>query len=205
MVTPVFKDLGGQTVDYPISKIVPIGENILGTGDVSIQLMNASGTWGNQYFWYTENMGFTPGWYDGSFSPADETLPAGQAIMVSCDPEDVQFLVLGEVELEEASIEVENGWEMFGNNTPVTIHLDDIEPTGENILGTGDIAIQFMNASGTWGNQYFWYTENMGLTPGWYDGSFSPADETLDAGQAIMLSCDAADTSFTMPSPLDAD
>ena len=94
---------------------------------------------------------------------------------------------------------------MFGNASPATVHLSEIVPTGD-VGGYGDISIQLMNADGSWGSQYIYYTTaGWGVPNGWYDEDEQLADVALAAGNAFMLSCDNSDVSFTIPAPIVAE
>ena len=204
MFTPTFKTMTANATGYSLSDIVPVGDGVEGTGDIQISIMGANGKWIGEYFWFTmDGYGLEDGWYTIGEDPANVALAPGHALVVSCSNDDVQFKVFGEVVLTDAALSVNQGYTIFGNASPSTVHISEIVPKG-NVEGTGDIMIQFMSAQGKWTGEYFWFTEDgYGLEDGWYTSSDEPADETLLPGASFVLSCDNAGVTFTVPAPID--
>ena len=188
LLTATFDDVGGSGVG--IQNIVPSGD-IGGWGDVSIQLVDASGNWGNQYFYWTEeNSGMDDGWYDGDMALADISLGSGDGFMIASD-NDAIITFSGEVNFSELTPSIVAGYTLLGNAKPVNVDIQDIVPQGENIGGWGDVSIQFVDSEGNWGKQYFYWTEeNSGMDDGWYDGDMALAEDTLTPADGFMVSSD---------------
>ena len=205
MITPTFQNVDGS--EYKLQDIVVVGDNVTGDGDVVIQIMSDQGEWIGEYDWFTvDGWGSEKdGWYSaGDEEDADVTLKSGQAILVSCDNEDVSFQVSGQV-ADGSRNAVFVGYTMSGNSSPVEIDLQDLIPQGENITGDGDIVIQVMSAQGEWIGEFDWFTvDGWGSEKdGWYTaGDEEYADLKLPPGASVLVSCDNEGVEFTVPSPL---
>ena len=201
MFTPAFE---GISATYNLQEIVPSGDGLGGWGDVAVQVMNADGSWGGFYqYWTEDNSGVETGWYDSEMNKADVTISPAIGVMVQIDSDDVQLTTAGTVSSSDIEVSLPVGYTMLGNGTPVNVNVQDIVPFGDGLGGWGDVAIQFMNADGSWGGFYqYWTEDNSGVEDGWYDGSMNKATDTLTPGLAVMLQCDSDDVKVTIPSAL---
>ena len=189
MRTATFKAINGN---YKISDIKVTGA--VGAGSDVIQKINADGSWGDMYYYYTlDGSGWLEdGWYlsDGATPVSDEdVIRLGEAFMVTSSA-GFTFTFAGQVTDTNPEIDIPAGFSMVGNPTPVTVKISQIVVTGAD--GAGSDVIQKINADGTWGDMYYYYTlDGSGwLDDGWYlsDGATPVSDtDVLEAGESIMF------------------
>ena len=189
MRTSTFKALNGS---YKISDIKVTGAE--GAGSDSIQKINADGSWGDMYYYYTlDGSGWLEdGWYlEDGVTPVSDTdvIGVGEAFMVT-SASNISFTFAGEVMNTNPEVDVPAGFSMVGNPTPVTVKISQITVTGAD--GAGSDSIQKINADGSWGDMYYYYTlDGSGwLEDGWYleDGATPVSDtDVLEAGESIMF------------------
>jgi len=202
MRTSTFKAISGN---YKISDIGV--EGATGAGGEMGQLINADGTWGNSYFYLTEEEAFvTTGWYKdmlGDEAVTDEdVLTVGQAFIFTSDS-DITFTYAGQV-IPQPTYNVPAGSSIVGNPSPVQVKVSEI--TVEGATGAGGEMGQLINMDGTWGNSYFYLTEEEAfVTTGWYKdmlGDEAVTDEdVLDPADAMIFTSDS-DLTFTFPAVL---
>ena len=203
MRTSTFKALNGK---YKISDIQV--KNAEGAGGDTIQVINTDGSWGNLYYYYTmEGSGWLEdGWYqsDGATPVTDEdAIDVGEAFIVTAATS-LSFTFAGQVVEGKPEIPVPVGYSIIGNPTPVTVKLNDIAVS--NATGAGGDTAQKINADGSWGDLYYYYTmDGSGwLEDGWYesDGATPVSDDAvLAAGESMIFSSDAGMT-LTFPKAL---
>ena len=202
MRTPSFKAVTGDV------KISDIGvEGALGAGGEYGYMVNEDGTWGNAYFYLTEDEAFVPtGWYKDMVGEEavtdDDVLKVGQAFFFAADS-DVVFTYSGEV-IKQPVVPMAAGFAMVGNPTPVTVKISEIAVEGA--LGAGGEYGYVVNPEGTWGTSYFYLTEDEAFVPtGWYKdmvGEEAVTDEdVLVAADALFFAADS-DIEFTFPACL---
>lgn len=201
MTGVTFLPVTGNGVD--IQSIIPAGDNI-DTGDVNIQTLNAFGQTDDMYTYYGEGEyddDSVAGWYtdDGlasvSFAP-------GQGLWVAAPDKDTTITCAGTVGRDDVVIKLQNGFTATANMMPVTLPIEDVIPSGDNI-NTGDVNIQTLNAFGQTEDMYTYYGEDEyddGSVAGWYtdDGlasvSFAP-------GQGLWVAAPDETTKLYFPAP----
>ncbi len=196
MRTAMFKAMSG---DYKISDIKVDGA-VGGGGDYA-QKINADGTWGGQYFYFiVDGMGVTKdGWYKDEFGEEvvsdTDALVIGEALMMTAES-DFTVTYCGEVIKGVPSVSVPQGASMVGNPTPINTKISDINVS--DAVGGGGDYIQKINADGTWGDQYFYFTvDGMGVAKdGWYKDEFGEEavgdGDMLKAGESVMFTAESA-------------
>ncbi len=202
MRTATFKAISG---DYKISDIKV--EGAAGAGNEYGSLINEDGTWGNTYYYLTEDEVLVPdGWYKdmtGDEPVTDEdVLAVGQAFIFTSDS-DITFTYAGQV-ITQPSYSVPAGSSIVGNPTPVTMKISDI--TVEGAAGAGNEYGSMINEDGTWGNTYYYLTEDEVLVPnGWYKdmtGDEPVTDADVLAPSDSMIFTSDSDLTFTFPAVL---
>jgi len=189
MRTSTFLAINGS---YKISDIKVSGAE--GAGADGIQKINADGSWGDLYYYYTmDGSGWLEdGWYlsDGVTPVSDsDIIDVGEAFMVTSSS-GMSFTFAGQVADTNPEVNVPAGFSMVGNPTPVTVKISQISVTGAD--GAGADGIQKINADGSWGDLYYYYTlDGSGwLEDGWYlsDGATPVSDDdVLAAGESVMF------------------
>ena len=189
MRASTFKAINGS---YKISDIKVAGAE--GAGSDFIQKINADGSWGDLYYYYTMSGSgwLDDGWYlsDGATPVSDtDIIGIGEAFMVTSSS-GMTFTFAGQVLDTNPEIDVPAGFSMIGNPTPVTVKLSQIAVTGAD--GAGSDFIQKINADGSWGDLYYYYTMSGSgwLDDGWYlsDGATPVSDaDVLEAGESVIF------------------
>ncbi len=202
MTGATFLPVTGSGVD--IQSIIPAGDNI-NSGDVNIQTLNAFGQTVDTYIYYGEGEfddGAAAGWYtdDGL---ADVSFAPGQGLWVAAPNGDTTITYSGTVGKADVSVELfQGGSTATANMMPVSISIQDIIPTGDNI-DSGDVNVQTLNAFGQTVDTYIYYGEGEfddGAAAGWYtdDGL---ANVTFDPGQGLWVAAPDAPTTLQFPAP----
>lgn len=196
MRTSTFKAINGS---YKISDIKVTGA--VGAGSDTIQKINADGSWGDLYYYFTlDGSGWLEdGWYlsDGATPVSDtDVIGVGEAFIVTAGS-DFSFTFSGEVIPGQPTVEVDVGYSIIGNPTPVPVKLSDIAVSG--IVGAGGDTAQKINADGSWGELYYYFTmEGSGwLEDGWYlsDGATPVSDtDKLEAGESMIFNTQSGAT-----------
>ena len=194
-VIPTFKAVNGGSVHIQDIKIA----NATDWAD-NIQVLDEGGATVAAYLYATkEQSGFeTDGWIseDGG-SLADVTFAPGQSILIdTATPAKVTFA--GAVSTEDTVVETVPGFNFVGNNTPVSVNIQDF-----TIVGATDWTdnIQVLDEGGATVAAYLYATkEQSGFeADGWIseDGG-SLADVDFGAGQGILIDT-AATATVTIP------
>lgn len=202
MRAATFKAISG---DYKISDIGV--EGAAGAGAEYGYLINEDGSWGNVYFFLTEDEAFVPtGWYKdmGGDEPVtdEDVLKVGQAFLFASDS-DITFTYAGQV-IESPTYDVPAGYSIIGNPTPVNVKVGDIAVEGA--AGAGAEYGYLINPDGSWGNSYFYLTEDESFVPtGWYKdmGGDEPVtdEDVLTPSDSVIFNSDS-DLTFTFPAVL---
>ena len=203
MYTSCFKALDG---DYKIGDIKVEGAN--GMGGDTAQLVETDGSWGQMYYYLTDDGSFVPdGWYKDMFGGEPVTdadlLTTGQSLFLTMDS-DTTMTVAGQVLKGQPTVDAAAGFSMVGNPIPVTVKFSEITVTGANGMG-GDTA-QRVLADGSWGQMYYYLTDDGSFVPdGWYKDMFGGEpvtnEDTLGPGEGVFVTTDA-DITITFPAAL---
>ena len=202
MKAATFKAISG---DYKISDIKVDGAG--GVGGEYGQLVNSDGTWGNVYYYLTEEEAFVPtGWYKdvgGAEAVTDEdVLTVGQSFFFASDS-DITFTYAGQV-ISQPTFDIVAGYSIIGNPSPVPVKISEIAVTGAG--GVGGEYGQLVNTDGTWGNVYYYLTEEEAFVPtGWYKdvggGEAVTDEDVLEPSDSMFFAADS-DITFTFPAVL---
>ena len=192
-VIPTFAAINGGGVHIQDIKIA----NATDWTD-NIQVLDEGGATVAMYIYATaaQSGAEADGWLDDSFALADVTLEPGQSILI--DTADTATLTFaGAVSSEDTVVETVAGFNFIGNNTPVSVKMQDI-----TIAGGTDWTdnIQVLDEGGATIAMYIYATaaQSGAEADGWLDDSFTLADVTLEPGQGILV--DTADTAtITIP------
>ena len=203
MATPTFKVIQGG--GYKLGDISVAGAQ--GYGDFYGQMINADGSWGATYYYLTEDMTGAPdGWYADSWgeTSADAVeVPYGSGLFITSTDGTVELTVSGLVPAGKQTITIPVGFSQVGNSLPVGISLSSIEVSGAQ--GYGDFYCQAINSDGSWGDTYYYLTEDMtGAPNGWYVDSWgeTAADVTVQSGEAFFFTSTDGDCTITLPAVL---
>lgn len=203
MVTPTFVNVDGT--EYNIDDL-----KVNGAPDTmaNICVMNASGDWVGQYYWYNEavyeGVTYPAGWFDiDGVEPAGVTLRPGDAVYFYTNQDGATIQSAGQVP-EGVTLATPAGYTMVGNASPIDLPIDNLKVTGAaDTLAN----ICVMNAAGDWVGQYYWYNEATyeGVTypAGWFDiDGVESAGITLKPGEAVYFYTNQNGVSVSIPSAL---
>ena len=197
MITPCFETVGGG--DYAIDNLILEGVNDC---DATVQIVNADGSWGTQGFWFNAWGDLPAGWCTDMLgtTPAEINLKPGQAVFFKTTSNTAKAMTAGQV-AGTITIELDSGYSMIGNATPVAISIDEILLEGVNDC---DATVQIVNADGSWGTQGFWFNAWGDLPAGWCTDMLgtTPAEITLEPGQSVFFKTTATGAKATIPSAL---
>lgn len=203
MRVPTFKAISG---DFKVSDIKVTGAT--GSGNDSIQKVEANGQWGAVYYYLTmDGTGWLEdGWYkEDQMTPVDDTdvLGIGEAFFVSAGS-NMSFTYAGQVLEGKPVVQAPAGYSMVGNPTPIQIKISQIEIAGAT--GSGNDSVQKVEANGQWGAVYYYLTmDGTGwLDDGWYkEDQMTPVDDDdiLTAGDGLFLSA-GSNLTLTFPAAL---
>ena len=203
MRTATFKAISGS---YKISDMQVKG--VIGAGGDVAQKINADGTWGDMYYYYTMEGSYwlEDGWYkDDAGTPVTDTdvIAVGEALIFTAAGDfTIQFA--GQVIDGKPTVSVPVGSSIIGNPTPVSVAIGDIAVEGA--IGAGGDVAQKINADGTWGDMYYYYTMegSYWLEDGWYkDDAGTPVTDAdvLEPGESMIFTS-AAGMTLTFPAAL---
>ena len=192
-VIPTFKAVNGGAVHIQDIKIA----NATDWTD-NIQILDEGGAGVAVYYYATaeESGAEADGWLDETFALADVTFAPGQSILI--DTADTTTLTFaGQVSTEDTVVETVPGFNFVGNNTPVSINIQDITIDGATDWTDN---IQILDEGGAGVAVYYYATaeESGAEADGWLDETFALADVDFGPGQGILI--DTADiATVTIP------
>ena len=176
-------------------------------GKTSIQILDENGLTEGTYYWFNEfvdgNTTYPAGWFDFSgATPADISLAPGEGVFFYTEESGVTIQSAGEVP-GEITHDI-SGFVMVGNGSPVTIDIDSVTVAGAT---DGKTSIQILDEDGLTEATYYWFNEfvdgNTTYPAGWFDFSgATPAEISLDPGQAVFFYSEEAGVTATIPSAL---
>ena len=216
ILTPTFK---GIAKDFDLTDIQICDENgnILEDvySQIFIQKLDETGNYLGS-FSFDHDSYPTYGWVDDDngteVMPGDYTFKIGEAVSINntCYGSTVYFKVSGEVDLINKN-EINEGFVIWGNSTPVTVDLTDIRMVDEsgNVLDDvySQIFIQKLDETGNYLNS-FSFDHDSYPTYGWVDDDngteVMPGDYTLLPGEAVSVNNTVygAKVWFTLPCPV---
>ena len=203
MVTPAFVNVDGT--NYNIDNLLLSGVD---DRNATVQVVNADGSWGTQGFWFNEFIDgadvYPAGWFlsDGE-TPADIALKPGESVFFYTTATAGFAQSAGQV-ANDITIDLNTGYSMIGNTTPVSMPIDSLTLTG---VDDRNATVQVVNADGSWGTQGFWFNEFIDgsdvYSAGWFlaDGE-TPAEITLKPGESVFFYTTATTGKATIPSAL---
>lgn len=151
----------------------------------------------------------------------DTPVPFGKGVIITSGEADTALTFAGQVVSENLSFEVKggNGITWTGNTTPVDLTLGDFAiPTNQKFTSGDSIVLAVYNESGSLEGEYSFVDEKnlaiYGLTKtGWYpwemireelatDDDCANETVTIPAGKMVIITSGEADTTLTLPNPL---
>ena len=189
LAIPMFRNVGAEGL--ALQDIVPVGENVTGSGDITLQTFTDMAAGDEIFMWLTDaEMGLgADGWYTEDYSLAEKTFKSGEGFMLGATSGAIQLNFAGEVNLDEVVVDCRANYSLLGNLRPVPMNIQSIVPSGENVTGSGDITLQTFTDMAAGDEIFMWLTDaEMGLgEDGWYTEDYSLAEKTFVPGEGFML------------------
>ena len=201
LYTVTFAGVDGGDLDIQSVRVIKDGAELATTAEVTIQGMTAGGAYDDdQYYNWRTRSGKT-GWHKSSRYVSTEN---GNAVKVGPSvawcvnnqtSAPVTFLISGSVQLTPVSNVIAPGYGLYGNMTPNTINIQDIQVYNEDGSLNADTALvtlQGMTTGGAYDDaQYYNWRTRSGKT-GWHKSSrYISADNgndvSLAPGEAFCL------------------
>ncbi len=190
----------GRTMNLQDLKL----ENADAWGGVNIQMLNLNGDVSKTYqWWLAEDSYYTvaeDGWYDmddTSKLATDVNLELGAGFYIYTPAGGAKFCTSGCVKKGELVINLQKGYNLFGNSTPGVVYLKDI--VIEDSEGWGGDNIQMLNSNGDVEKTYQWWSAEKSFytvaEDGWYDmdDTSKPANEvTFEPGQGLYINVEGS-------------
>ena len=143
----------GEAGGYDIQKIVATGEDV--EGEVSLQTLTASGRANEIFSWdtwmFVED---EPAWVDDVGVSTRKFAP-GEALWVQ-GKVGYTLQTAGQVGTNDVVVSLVNGFVAIGNPFPVSVNIQDIVATGEDV--EGEVSLQTLTASGRANEIFSWDT-----------------------------------------------
>lgn len=156
-----FDQIGVEGGALDLQNLIPVDENgdAVGEGDVTIQFISDRGALVADYAYYlADEMDEAAGWYDGDGNYAELTLSAGEAFQISAI-QAVHFVYSGEVNLAETDVPFRRYLSVQANIRPANVDIQSILPVDseDEVIGGGDVTIQFISNRGALVADYAYY------------------------------------------------
>ena len=192
---PTFKAVDGGSIhiqDIQIANVTEWNDNI--------QVLDEGGATVASYYYLTAGSSGAEadGWVSEDFTGlADVTFAPGQSILIdTADSATLTFA--GAVSTEDTVIETVPGFNFVGNNTPISLDIQDITITNATEWNDN---IQILDEGGATVASYYYLTASSSgaEADGWVSEDFTGlADVEFEAGRGILIDT-AAEATVTIP------
>ena len=171
---------------YNIQEIIPVGDTVVGGGEVTIQTLTATRSTAKMFFWLTDDEWGTDNAEDGWFEDpndtaefADYTFDPGEGFVFASANGSATITYAGEVKYP-VSLEMGKGNNICGNFWPKSMSIQDITPSGDTVVGGGEATIQTLTASRATAKMFFWLTDDEWGTDNGENGWFEDPNDTAE-------------------------
>ena len=186
------------------------GDAVTGGGANFICFLNAGGVATGTYGWWTpdDGTGEEEGcWFDGdNWALIEDTVTSGQGFYIYAEDAELSVLSSGSVKLTSYNKDLDQGYNLVGNCSPVDLDLQEIKFVGDYVTGGGANFICFLNAGGVATGTYGWWTpdDGTGEEEGcWFDGdNWALIEDTIAAGQGLYVYAEDAGLKLELPSAI---
>ena len=224
-IIPTFKDVGTGTATYNLQDIKLVGGYGDGGTDMIVVYDEFAALSGDQYYWGTVedsagDMDYAvDGWYLNMYTwdlVENVKLPLGTGLYLNLSAGSAGATVqyAGEVYQAQLEQQLEAGYNMIGNSTPVPVDLQDIKLVGAYGDGGTDMIVVYDEFAALTGDQYYWGTVEDSAgdmdyeVDGWYLNMYTwdfVEGVTLQPGQGLYLclSAGSAGAKFILPNPME--
>ena len=196
MATPQFINVGASS-DIELESLVPTGDDT--SDNVEIQLLTAGGNTESYYTW-NDWMYENACWVDADLNEATGvTFAPGQGLWVMGASASQGLQAAGKVGTSDVVVALRNGGTATGNPFPVSVDLNDIVPTGDDL--SDNVEIQILTPGGNTDSFYTW-NDWMYENPCWVDADLNEVtDVTFAPGQGLWVMGSSTEQGLRFPAP----
>ena len=155
MLTSQFLPVGSASA-MPLQSIIPVGDDL--SDNVNLQTLDRAGRTVDNYLWidWAGEDSDQKAWVDaGTYAIVEGvTFAPGAGLWITGSGETQAIQSSGEVGLKDVSITLREGATGMGNPFPISIGLQDILPTGEDL--SDNVNIQTLDRAGRTVDNYLW-------------------------------------------------
>ena len=198
VLTPQFLAIGENTF-IALQTLLPVGDDVDTDGNIQIQTLDAYGRVDKSYQWI--DWGDPTGWCDEDWNLVEgvEFTP-GQGLWVLGTSEGASIQVSGQVGINDLAVQLQNGGTVTGNPFPVSVNLQDILLSGDDVDTDGNIQIQTLDAYGRVDKSYQWI--DWGDPTGWCDEDWNLVEGVeFTPGQGLWVLGTSEGANLTFPAP----
>ena len=144
------------------------------------------------------------GWVDEEGNLASLTLSAGQGVLIDIVEAGTTVVNAGQVADAPTTITGVQGFNFIGNNSPVSINIQEVKLDFGEGESTGVDNVQILDEGGATVASYFWMPADWfgGEQDGWVDEDGNLADVTIAPGSGFLVDIVEAGTKVIVPSAL---
>ena len=199
----------GTTISNDLQELKPTGDNI--TDVVNLQVLSESGQTVATYLWVNGSDLDTPVsgecWADLNYTAKSEGVKfgPGDGLWVTGGSTDQGLQSSGQVNTSDLVYRLRSGATGCGNAFPVSVDLQDILPSGDNI--TDVVNIQTLNEAGQTIDTYLWVNGSDLDTPVagqcWADINYTEKTTgvTFEPGEGLWITGSSTAQYVTFPAP----
>jgi len=189
----------------PLQGIKPVGSDLSDT--VVIQTLDSAGRTVDSYLWidYAGESGDEEAWVDpDTYEIVDSvTFASGAGLWIQGASSEQGIQSAGKVGKTDVNVTLRYGGTVTGNPTPVSVDLQDILPTGDDLSDT--IVIQTLDSAGRTVDSYLWidYAGESGDEEAWVDPDTYEIvqDVTFAPGAGLWVQADSTNQGIQFPAP----
>ena len=144
-------------------------------------------------------IGDEAGWTEDTTTYMSRELVSGEAFYLYTETEGAKALVSGQVHLGDFEKDLEVGYNLTGNFTPVARDIQTIKIEG--VPGEGFDLVWVLNADGqATGDTYYWVCEGMlGDEAGWTEDTTNYMTKDIQPGEGLYFYTETAGAKIKIP------
>ena len=191
---PTFDGVG-KALDIQDIKL----QGVPGEGSDLIWVLSTEGqATGDTYYWFSDDILPVAGWSEDGENMLERELVSGEAFYFYTETEGAKALVSGQVHLGDFEKELEVGYNLTGNFTPIARDIQTIKIEG--VPGEGSDLVWVLNAEGqATGDTYYWFSDDILPTPGWSEDGEDMMTKEIEPGEGLYFYTETAGAKIKIP------
>ena len=171
---------------YSIQKLIPVGDTVVGGGEVTLMTLKADKTTAKTFFYFTDAEYGTDCGEDGWFEDMNDTselssyvFDPGEGFIFYSQNGVARLTYSGEVKYP-VSLDFSQGNTISGNFWPKKMPIQALQPSGTTVVGGGEVTLMTMHANKTTKKTFFYFTDAEYGTDCGEDGWFEDMNDTSE-------------------------